>query len=328
MNRTVTFTKHYAKTAYELKAPFTQEQLTKFIDSHYYQLKYMHKKTLKRVMTVEPATLLFVHDDPSSIENVNFSLASSELSTQLLCVSTPVTLDKHVKRLMRFLGIIGPHVKYEKPKILEVTTKADGKEKSKHDKEEEIKKYFKPLTGGRLFILERNEERVIKYKWDRMTTSTDSLMSVEDVKNFYNDWRGGILKPFWKSLPLDSIKDETNSYVKTLVGSNFEQTVFEGMNDIVVFFQSVWCLDCAEVLVEYEKLAERFSKYNDIVFAKIDSFHNEGEFIPEGIIGEPVLRVYKAGTLRGQGVNFEGVYIQKELGNFVANELDLNIQDL
>ena len=119
MNRTVTFTKHYAKTAYELKAPFTQDQLTEFIDGHYYALKYMHKKTLKRVMTIEPTTLLFVHTDPRSSENVNFNLAAEELKSKLLCVSTPVTLDNHVKRLMRFLGIIGPHVKYREDSTLE-----------------------------------------------------------------------------------------------------------------------------------------------------------------------------------------------------------------
>lgn len=78
---------------------------------------------------------------------------------------------------------------------------------------------------------------------------------------------------------------------------------------MVVFFHSVWCLDCPEALTEYEKLAEAFSKYDDVLFAKIDSFHNEGEFIPEGIIGEPVLRVFKAGAARGEGVSFEGAYV-------------------
>lgn len=327
MNRTVTFSKHFAKTSYQLKAPFTMDQLTNFIDGHYYSLKYMHKRTLKRVMTIEPATLLFVHTDPSSTENVNFALASEDLKRELLCVSTPVTLDKHVKRLMRFLGLIGPHIKYKKDRTIEEALKKDGKEKTKRDKEEDLKK-FHPLVGGRLFILQRNEDRVIKYKWDGKTTSKKSLMSAEDVKNFYNDWRNGLLKPFYKSMPLSSIPRVENSPIKTLVGENFEQTVYNDDKDVVVFFHSVWCLDCPEALTEYEKLAEAFSKYDDVIFAKIDSFHNEGEFIPEGIIGEPVLRVFKAGAARGEGVSFEGAYVQDELKKFVANNLDLSIEDL
>ena len=77
-----------------------------------------------------------------------------------------------------------------------------------------------------LFILDRNEERVIKYKWDGKTQSQKSLMDVGDVINFYNDWRSGILKPFYKSMPLDSIKNEDDSQLRTLVGENFDHLVF------------------------------------------------------------------------------------------------------
>jgi hypothetical protein len=182
MNRTVTFTKHYAKTAYELKAPFTQEQLTEFIDGHYYALKYMHKKTLKRVMTIEPTTLLFVHTDPRSSENVNFNLAAEELKTKLLCVSTPVTLDNHVKRLMRFLGIIGPHVKYKQDTTLnDALNKKPKEDKDKPKRKGKELEDFNPLVGGKLFILERNEDRVIKYLWDGKTSNKKSLMEPEDV---------------------------------------------------------------------------------------------------------------------------------------------------
>lgn len=329
MNRTVTFTKHFAKTAYELKAPFTQEELTQFIDGHYYSLKYMHKKTLKRVMTIEPATLLFVHTDPKSTENVNFNLAAEELKTQLLCVSTPVTLDKHVKRLMRFLGLIGPHIKYREDKTLDdaLNKKPAEEEKKRGGKDDDLKD-FNPLVGGRLYILERLEDKVLKYLWDGKTTSSTSLMGVEDVMNFYNDWRTGMLKPYYKSMPLSSIPNDSNSYVKTLVGENYDQVVYDGMKDVVVFYHSVWCLECQDIMADYEKLAETFNKYDDVVFAKIDSFHNEGEFIPEGIIGEPVLRVFKSGSKKGPGVEFDGVYVAKELEKFVASHLDLKIEDL
>jgi thiol-disulfide isomerase/thioredoxin len=254
----VTFTKHFAKTSYELKAPFTQEQLTDFIDGHYYSLQYLHKKTLKRIMTIEPATLLYVHTDPSSIEKVNFNLVSEQLKSQILCISTPVTLDKHMKRLLRFLGLIGPHIKYRN---IESEPKVEPRRGEDRVSPEEELKHFNPLVGGKLYILERNEDKVLKYLWDGKSSSKTSLMSVEDVHNFYNDWIGGILKPFYKSMPVSSIPTNTNSLVKTLVGENFEDTVFNPMKDVVVFYHSIWCLDCPDLLAVYEKLAEAFSKY-------------------------------------------------------------------
>lgn len=162
------------------------------------------------MMTWEPATLLYVHTDHSSAETINFKLAAEKLKNQILVVSTPVTLDKHVKKLMRFLEIISPYKKYEwdidEEELKKKTTPENaGKEKSQHDKDEELKKYFNPLKGGALFILDRNEERVLKFKWDGKTKSQSSLMEQSDVIDFYNEWRAGVLKPFYKSAPLSSV---------------------------------------------------------------------------------------------------------------------------
>lgn len=275
-------------------------------------------------MTIEPATLLYVHTDPSSIEKVNFNLVSEQLKSQILCVSTPVTLDKHMKRLLRFLGLIGPHIKY---RDIESEPKIEKKEGEHSNPDDELK-HFNPLVGGKLYILERNEEKVLKYVWDGKTSSTSSLMSVEDVQNFYNDWRGGILKPYYKSMPVSSIPTQSTSLVKTLVGDNFDDSVFQPMKDTVVFYHSIWCMDCTDLLPVYERLAESFSKYQDVIFAKIDSFHNEGEFIPDGVAGEPLLRIFKAGQERNEGVSFEGNYVIKEMVQFVSQQLELEVVDL
>lgn len=71
-----------------------------------------------------------------------------------------------------------------------------------------------------------------------------------------------------------------------------------------------------------------FSRFPDILFAKIDSFHNEGEFIPEGVTGDPVFKIFKAAQPRGDGVTFEGVYVAKELRKFISSTLELEIGDL
>lgn len=246
-----------------------------------------------------------------------------------------MTLDKHVKKLMRFLGIITPHTKYAwdvDPKELQSKPSQEnpGKEKSQHEKEQDLKNHFHPLKGGRLFILDRNEERVLKYKWDGKTESQSqkSLMDISDVVNFYNDWRAGILKPFFKSMPLDNAKDGDDSQLKTLVGENFDQAVFQNSKDYVIFFHSVYCLECPPILAELEKISQEFARFPDIIFAKVDCFHNEGEFIPEGIAGEPVLKIFKAAEQRGDGVTFDGVFVAKELRKFISSTLELAIEDL
>ena len=271
-------------------------------------------------MTVEPATLLFMHTDPSADVTKNFILAAEDLKKQILCVSSPLTLDKHIKRLVRFLGLVGPHISYKqegqetKPEPVEESAE----KKDPHRQEKEDFSEFHPLPRGMLYILERNEDRVVKYKWDGKSVTNEDTMTTEDVRNFYNDWAGGVLKPYYKSMPVSSIENEKDSLVKTLVGDNFDEVVYQSVKDVVVFFNSVWCLECNDIMEEYKKLAERFAKYNDVVFTKLDSFHNEGEFIPEGIVGEPVLRVFKSGSGRGEGVAFEGVYVRKELEKFIA----------
>jgi hypothetical protein len=86
--------------------------MLEFIDSHYNSLQYLHPKTLKRMMTYEPKVLLYVHTDHRSTETIKFKIASQKLKLELLCVSSPITLHKHVKKLMRFLGVITPYTEY------------------------------------------------------------------------------------------------------------------------------------------------------------------------------------------------------------------------
>ena len=279
------FIKHIAKTSYKKKAPFTEKELTAFIDYHFYNLKSLDKRTLRRMMLVEPATLLLMHDDPYLQANVNFGRAAMKTSKEILTISTPVTLDKHMKKLLRFLALGD---KYN-------------------------------TTWPVLRIIERlNDEKIRKYAF------TGKKITEEAVLQFYSDWKAGLLKPYYKS---EDVPKENPGIVKTVVGKNFEEVVFDKMKDVVVFFHSVWCLECGEILLEYEKLAEKYSHISDLKFVKIDSFNNEGFHVPDATEGEPLMTIWRADD-KDKRIDYAESYVLSEMDQFLVKELGLGDSEL
>jgi len=57
------------------------------------------------------------------------------------------------------------------------------------------------------------------------------------------------LRPYFKSEEPTFGED---GIVKTFVGTNFERRVLNKMKDVVVFFHSVWCLECTDIMPLYE----------------------------------------------------------------------------
>ena len=98
--------------------------------------------------------------------------------------------------------------------------------------------------------------------------------------------------------------------MRTLVGTNFEDMVFDKLKDVVVFFHSVWCVECTDIMPMYSKVAENLasSESDDILFAKIDTFNNEGMEMPEAMAGEPIIRIYRADD-KENPVEFQGSFV-------------------
>lgn len=278
-NRTVRFIKHIAKTSFSISAPFTVEKITNFIDKHFYNLQSCDKTTLKRVMTVEPASIIFIHDDPSLQANIEFRVAAEEISQEILAVTTPLTLDKHMKKFIRFLGV-GPKFNVSLPVLR---------------------------------IIERGaDERVRKYKYEGEITR-------DTIKNFYNEWKSGLLKPYFKS---QAIPESNKGIVKEIVGQNFDEIVLDRMKDVVVFYYSIWCIECGDHLLNFEKIAEKYSHLEDLLFVKIDSYENEGELVPEAYDGEPYMRIFRADDGE-RFIEFEDEFVYTEMEQFVSKNLRL-----
>lgn len=283
-NRTIRFIKHKAKTSFEIRAPFTIEKITEFIDYHYYNMQSMDNFALKRVMTIEPASLVYIHNNPALDSNIEFRVAAEEISKEILAITTPMTLDRHMKKFLRFLGV-GPRYNVSLPVVR---------------------------------IIERGtDDRVRKYRFEGKEVTR------ETVKNFYNEWKAGLLKPYYKT---QKISTENSGAVKVIVGDNFDEIVLDQLKDVVVFYHSVWCIECGDYLLNFEKIAEKYNHLDDLIFVKIDNYENEGELIPEAYDGEPYLRIFKADD-KENFIDHDGEFVYSEMENFIVGKLKLEAEN-
>ena len=88
----------------------------------------------------------------------------------------------------------------------------------------------------------------------------------------------GKLKPFVRSQ--NAPKDNAKRLVKVVVGKSFEQIVNDKTKNVVIAFITP---KSDEFELVYNKLAKKFSKVNDLVFAKFDFTQNDypGEYQPQ-----------------------------------------------
>ena len=280
------FSKMTEKTNYVLEAPWTEESLTDFINTHYNVLRSFDSLALRRMMLKESKTLVLLHLDPGHQCVVNFFRVAMRLKKELFSVSIPLDAKRSSRKLVRFLGV-GPKFKIDFPVIR---------------------------------IVERVGDDLYKYKFEG---SVDE-MTEENIMQFYQDYKSGLLKPYYKSeKPID---DEYGS-VRTLVGEEFDKKVYDHMKDVIVFFHSPYCNECEDILLSFQKLAEKFGWLEDLVFYKLDALYNEGPEIIDGIIGEPVLKLYKADSDSKQGLEYEGLWQVTEMESWIKKNLGIEGED-
>lgn len=281
-NRTVMFSKMVEKTNFVIEAPWTQESLTEFINTHYNVLRSFDSKSLRRMMLRESKTLVLIHLDPGHQSVVNFFRVAMKLKKELYSVSIPLDSKRSSRKLVRFLGV-GPRFNIDFPVIR---------------------------------LIERVGDELYKYKFE----GSPEEMTEENILKFYNDHKSGFLRNYFKTE--EPTEDELGS-VKTLVGSEFQKKISDKLTDSVVFFHSAYCTECNDILLIFNKLAEKYGWVSDLGFYKLDALYNEGPGIIDGIIGDPVLKIYKADSGNDDEVEFEGVWQMSDIEEWLTSNLKI-----
>jgi protein disulfide-isomerase A1 len=150
------------------------------------------------------------------------------------------------------------------------------------------------------FIVKASEGEVEKYKGN-------SDLSEAGLLAFVQKWKNQELRKHLKSA--EAPEDPYEGAVRVLVGSTFNEVVYDTTKDVLVEFYAPWCGHCKSLAPEYEKAAEYFQGHDHIVLAKVDSTENEIEGHP--VNSYPVLKFFprdnKAGVDYDGGRNAEGL---------------------
>ncbi|XP_059510022.1 protein disulfide-isomerase-like isoform X2 [Stegostoma tigrinum] len=135
-------------------------------------------------------------------------------------------------------------------------------------------------------LINTTEDVRYRMRADQVTT--------ESVKKFCQDYLNGKEKPqqYSEDLPEDWNKNP----VKVLVGSNFDEFVFNTSKSVFVLFCAPWSERCKHINSIWDQLGEKYKDSENIVIAKVDITAND---IDSVIIEEyPSVKYFPPGSDR------------------------------
>jgi protein disulfide-isomerase A1 len=132
-------------------------------------------------------------------------------------------------------------------------------------------------------------------------------ITVDSIKSFIEEFKGGKLSPFLKS---EDIPESNDAPVKVVVGKSFAQIVEDPTKDVLMEYYAPWCGHCKKLAPIYDQLAEDLKDVKDLVIAKMDSTANEVDGVE--IRGYPTLKFYPKDSKKNP-IDFDG---ERQLDDF------------
>lgn len=100
-------------------------------------------------------------------------------------------------------------------------------------------------------------------------------VTIETLREFVQGYLDQSLKVYIKSEAISKSNFNSKTLIKTLVGKNFEQVVFDPKRSVVVKLCFVQSEDCQNVQSKYEHVAKKYKKNKNILFAEMDVGRND-----------------------------------------------------
>lgn len=169
----------------------------------------------------------------------------------------------------------------------------------------------KKKTGTDIWIIEKKETHVLKYRFAEEKVTQSSL------RTFFQKYKEGLLSPEVRSqeVPIEQSKEG----VVLIVGKNFEELVARSPEHFALLFFVKECRYSIEFAPIYDEIANKMTQFRDrIKFGVIDGANNE---VPKlEITGFPTLLLFKAGE-KDEPVEYAEQRTKLDLLEFLIQEL-------
>ena len=152
---------------------------------------------------------------------------------------------------------------------------------------------------------------------ERYTLRFDDEFSTEELIEFLDNYKAGNLKPVIRS---QTAPRKNDGPVKVVVGSTFNDIVFDPKKDVLVEFYAPWCGHCKKLEPKYKKLAKKFKNNKNLVIAKFDASNNDAppQFEYSGF---PTIFFVPAGAEKdSKPILYEGAREVKDMAEYLEKE--------
>ncbi|KAH7480438.1 hypothetical protein FOMA001_g8821 [Fusarium oxysporum f. sp. matthiolae] len=148
---------------------------------------------------------------------------------------------------------------------------------------------------------------------------SEKVFNANRVAKHVAAYLAGSLTPSIKSEPLPEVST-TQPFLTKLVGSNFDDLVYDKSKDVLVEFNVPWCQYCTDLQVVMNELGSKYAKLGLSDKAALATINVDANDVPIEIDSYPSIRLYRAGT--NEVVSFKGNFTQmltvEQLDTFIA----------
>ncbi|CAE6422244.1 unnamed protein product [Rhizoctonia solani] len=147
-------------------------------------------------------------------------------------------------------------------------------------------------------------------------------LTADSVSSHIDAYLSGGLKPMLKS---DPVPESNDGPVLTLVGSQFDEIVFDDSKDVLAEFYAPWCGHCKRLAPTWDQLGEQYTSQKDkLTILKMDATTND---LPASagfkITGFPAIKFKPAGSKTF--VDYEGDRSLESLTEFIHTNAKNNL---